>query len=390
MKAVVPVDATSSSESSLGVHPGEGKIVVVDQIEQLSELTTQWSRLAHDLPFCDPAWMLTWWDNYGQSGDRELLVLCVYEGEQLVGLAPWFREQEGVGGCIIRFLGAGDVCSDYLNILAEPGKEQFVATQLAGWLAKDEGAVAWEQLQIECIPADSSSTLNVLLAELENLELVVSRTESDSCWRIALPDEMAEYVAKLSKNQRYQMRRAHRDQLASGNVTYELATTPEQIEQLWPVFVELHQRRREALGEPGCFADEVFAKFLHDATVKLAESGKAAIFILRENDQPVAAEHQLLGSQTAFAYQSGLDPERMELCPGKLANYVTIEAAIEAKRTHFDFLRGDEPYKALFRAEPVECHDIRVIANSVSAKLKHQMWATSQQLKTLVKKAIKE
>ena len=366
------------------------KVAVVDELETLNDLELQWSRLADDLPFCHPGWMLPWWNVYGQLPDRKLFVVCVSSDDgELVGLAPWYRQRASIGGCIVKFLGSGEVCSDYLTVLSAPGQESAVAQQLAAWLADASGRQNdWGQLQFESVPEFGVDVLTGLIEELESQKIGTCNTPSDSCWRIQLPSNMDAYLQTLSRRQRYQIRRGYRREIESGNVTVDIATSPEQLLDCWPTLVDLHQRRREALGEPGCFACANFTKFLHNATLKLGESGKAAIFVLKEDQRPLAVEHQLIGSKTVYAYQSGLDPDRMDIAPGKLANYVTIQSAIYQKKTQFDFLRGDEPYKSLWRAQPIPCKDIRVISNRMSAQVKHQIWAKSQQLKGWMKGTI--
>ena len=55
-----------------------------------------------------------------------------------------------------------------------------------------------------------------------------------------------------------------------------------------------------------------------------------------------------------------------EYSPGKLSMMAAIQFAIDQGCEFFDLLRGDEPYKANWRAAPVACHDLRVWQNQVS------------------------
>ncbi len=365
-----------------------GSVIVVDQLQTLADLETDWARMANDLPFCHPGWMMPWWDVYGQIPSRKLFFICVLDDQgSPIGMAPWYRERNALGGQVIKFLGSGEVCSDYLTVLSNPGDEKVVAEHLAKWLTLSS-EVNWDQLRFESVPKVGHTSLDQLIENLGDQGMGICKTQKDSCWRIELPNDMDEYLKRLSRNQRYQIGRLSRKQFETGNVTVEIATSPQQLEMQWPKLVDLHQKRREFLGEPGCFANVKFKKFLHDATLKLGETGNATIIVLKEDGQPVAAEHQLLGSSTVFAYQSGLDPDRLEISPGKLANYATIQSAIAGNKKYFDFCRGNEPYKAMWRADPVHCDEIRVISNRISAGVKHQIWSASQHMKTWVKQTM--
>ena len=96
-----------------------------------------WNRLAADIPFRRWEWCTSWWLNYG-GANRSLLVLLVTDAEgTLVGVAPWFLETNVISGRTIRFLGSGEVCSDYTSVLAACGQEQLVAQMVANWLCND-------------------------------------------------------------------------------------------------------------------------------------------------------------------------------------------------------------------------------------------------------------
>ena len=91
------------------------------------------------------------------------------------------------------------------------------------------------------------------------------------------------------------------------------------------------------------------------------------------DDQPIAAEYQFFDGDTLYAYQSGIALDSGERQPGNLSLIATIQFCIERGITSLDLLRGDEPYKAHWRASPAACQDLRIwpdgIANVISAKL---------------------
>ena len=104
--------------------------------------------------------------------------------------------------------------------------------------------------------------------------------------------------------------------------------------------------------------------------------------------KPLAAEYRFHGNDLMYAYQCGIDPERLSIRPGELANMASIRNAIERGQKAFDFLRGDEPYKAHWRAEPKPMFTIRVIPQHVSARVRHQAWLAGQNAKQLLKNGL--
>ena len=68
-----------------------------------------------------------WWTQWGAG--RELQLVCVREGGQLIGFLPLFSEQVRLGGVSVRrlaFVGDGETGCDYLDVLAAPGREREV------------------------------------------------------------------------------------------------------------------------------------------------------------------------------------------------------------------------------------------------------------------------
>jgi len=98
------------------------------------------------------------------------------------------------------------------------------------------------------------------------------------------------------------------------------------------------------------------------------DRGQLRLSWLELDGQAVAAEYQMANDDTTFAYQSGLDPNRLHEQPGRLSLYRCIENAIQEGHSNFDLMRGDEEYKQKFRAQPVSTFDIRAVSPKVSAK----------------------
>src|SRR5262249_43158778 len=94
------------------------------------------------------------------------------------------------------------------------------------------------------------------------------------------------------------------------------------------------------------------------------------------------------GGSVMYAYQCGIDADRLKVQPGELANMAAVRHAIEHGQTAFDFLRGDEPYKAHWRAKPREMLCVRVVPRRTSARMRHTAWVAGQNLKHLVKSGL--
>jgi CelD/BcsL family acetyltransferase involved in cellulose biosynthesis len=67
----------------------------------------------------------------------------------------------------------------------------------------------------------------------------------------------------------------------------------------------------------------------------------------------------------------------------------TLEQAVREGRRAFDFLRGDESYKAHWRAQPRATEDIRVVSATRTARLRHNLWLAGDNVKDWIKRSLK-
>ena len=72
---------------------------------------------------------------------------------------------------------------------------------------------------------------------------------------------------------------------------------------------------------------------------------------------------QWLLDRTTYYYQAGFDPNNGSISPGTFLVAHTIRKAIEEGSKHFDFMRGDEPYKRRWKPQHVH-RNLRLIASA--------------------------
>jgi len=353
---------------------------------QLAALETRWNDLAAGMPFRSWDWLATWWKHYGTAArghvgnqppnDRQLYLLAVYGEEnysngngerELIGIAPWYLDRSIVTGKVLRWLGSGEVCSDHLSLVCHPENQEHVAAAVADALTHT--CDDWDRLDLDAVDADDGA-VSALATQLEMRECLVSRQAADACWVLDLPSSWDDYLASVSKSHRKQLRQLDRQVLETERVEWHSATGSADFDVAWNVLVDLHQRRRQSLGEPGCFASRTFHAFHREVSGCLLERGQLRLSWLTLDGQPAAAEYQFADGRTTYAYQSGLDPDRLADQPGRLSTILCVRAALNEGHARFDFLRGNEPYKAHWRAEPRATWNYRIVPNRRLARLR--------------------
>lgn len=361
---------------------------------ELPALRDDWNRLCGDNPFCRFEWNHGWWRNYHEDG--ELYVLEVREEGRLIGLAPWYLRRHSTQGRILAFLASGEVCSDYQTIFCEPGREDEVAAALADWLSDVRGSLTewvtredqdrWDLMEWECVPLDDKP-LRELARQLKLRGAAVYQRPSDACWRIDLSSGSEVFEARLSKSHRKQVRRSIKNFLETGRARFHTVRTSDELETGREILIRLHQRRWNDLGERGVFASPRFTNFHTEMMAELLRLGLLRLYWLELDGEPAAAEYALAGEQTIFCYQSGVAPHLLKLEPGRISKAAMILAALEEGKTALDLLRGNEPYKAHWRADEIACAEIRIVARRPVARLRNQMWLTGSRVKRMLKRS---
>jgi CelD/BcsL family acetyltransferase involved in cellulose biosynthesis len=357
----------------------------------LADVAADWDRLSRQVPFRSFDWLDAWWRHYSAaaaSAARRLCVLAVRAGDgALIGLAPWWLETTLAGGRVLRFLGSGEIYSDYLSVLAQAGQEDVVAQGVAEWLT-DAFRGQWDALELSGVDAADPTTM-ALLRQLRCRDVRVYRRPDLNCWRIELPARWDDYLGLLSKSHRKQIRRAERRLFATGRAAAGSAGTTKEVEAATERLIQLHQRRHQRRGARGAFSSPRFAAFHRELIPRLVATGKARLNVLRIDGQVVAVEYLLLGSDVVYAYQSGIDPAWLRLEPGRLSTMVAIGEAIAGGFRAFDFLRGDEPYKAHWRACPRATLRARAVPRSPAARARNTVWLAQDRAKQWIKRTLK-
>ncbi len=354
-------------------------VLRIHQLERLLPYCERWDQLADGCVFRSSTWLSTWWKHYQSLRPAQSLnVLLVFDTEHgeskpesLIGVLPCYLDSSLTRGKVLRLLGDGEVCSDHLSLLVESADAQRVSQALAEHLVGQ--GEAWDLIDFPTID-NHDEAMGLLASALHSHDCHVSRQAGPNSWSIALPGSWEEFLAIQSKSHRKQLRRLEKRALNTGQCVWHLAETSQDFDIAWAILVDLHQRRRNSLGEPGCFASQRWADFHRDVAEQLFQSGRLRLSWLELGGQPVAAEYNLVGQQTTFAYQGGIDPDRLDEGPGQLSLIYTIRHAIDEGHLAFDLLRGDEPYKAHWRATPHPTADLQIVPPRNLARWRYQAW----------------
>jgi CelD/BcsL family acetyltransferase involved in cellulose biosynthesis len=309
-------------------------LAYIVSFESPQEIETEWrgllSKSADPAVFLGPTWLNVWWSEF--RDDRELSVAAVRRDGEVVGVAPLLR-QNGT----LMLAGDTEIC-DYMDITAAQGEEPTILEALTEELAKQD----WDKWLLWGLRA-GSPTLQALPALAENIACDAEVEFEDVSPRVELPGSWDDYLGRLSKKDRHELRRKLR-RLSGAETEVDLVEyrTPEDVNAHMDEFLRLHTISREEKAE---FMTPQMADFFRHMSSALAEEGHVRLFQLEVDDTCAAAVLCFNSGDELLLYNSGYDPALSSLSVGLLSKALSLQKAIEEGKRYYNFLRGAEPYK---------------------------------------------
>lgn len=161
-----------------------------------------------------------------------------------------------------------------------------------------------------------------------------------------------DYLAALSSNTRYQIRRSMREYEKVGPLSITAAQSVPQAMDFFERLIELHQAYWNARGQPGAFATE-FARRFHDALIRSqSDSGSAQLLRVAAGDEPIGYLYNLAHRGTIASYQSGFRyTDDAKLKPGLVSHALAIQSALASGAHSYDLLMGRQQYKEMLATQ---------------------------------------
>ncbi len=331
------------------------KLTAYTDTSGFDELRSEWNDLLHrstsDTIFCTWEWQSTWWHAY--DGGQLWIVACRDDDDQLVGIGSWFIQSKD-GERVVRTVGCVDV-TDYVDLIVDPAHVNEVHAAFAAFLA--EHADAYDRINYCNIP-EASPSLSGFHAALAAQGFNVENVLQEVCPVIVLPESWDEYLDRLDKKQRHEirrkLRRAESEAVIDWYVVDEKCDIDAEVEKFLGLMRASHPEKSGFLDDPQNFA------FMQSVIPVLYANGWLKMTFLVVNGTPAATYCDFDYNNHILVYNSGLLPqEHANLSPGIVLLSYDIRDAIEHKRAVFDFLRGNETYKYRMGAEDTKVFELR-------------------------------
>ena len=285
--------------------------------------------------FMSWAWQWRWWVHHGRALQAELQIVAIYSGDDLVGLAPFYRHRVTVRGLLrprrMQLIGTAwrnsdAAFSDYLDVLADRFLRDRVLVAIAEWLK----SASWEEIALCCLRRGGAADE---LAQ-RHLPRIAGVREVDPLagWRAPLPAQFDDFLRRLSPDVRRRLFNQRR-KLSHPRLEYAQEADIEQfLGELWAF-----SAARWGGGMPG----SAFQGFYRDVAGQAARAAQLRLSRVDADHGSLSVMFNIRLENCIYYLQSGFDLQRSEgISPGYLHFGYALEEACREGAQYFDFLGG--------------------------------------------------
>jgi CelD/BcsL family acetyltransferase involved in cellulose biosynthesis len=309
------------------------KLITSD--DELRALATEWRALhtAADRrnPFLSHEWTLACRAHH--CPDAELWVVAARKGDRLVGIAPLRREREA-GFKVLRFIGDGR--SDYLGFLLGP---EPAAAQDALLQGLQQRRSEWDLAILRQLAQPYSQ----LAAAAPPDSLRAYDTEGTVAPHLIFPGNWDALLA-AGPGWLKRMQKASRKWIKDGGTVLRIedAEAARYVDQITEIEAASWK------GEEGVarFQPGRGQRLLREALEELCPRGEMELWMAWKDDRPAAFEINFLAPGRIWLYQGAYRTDYRKYSPGGVLDFLSIERAWNEGAREYDFMSGDEPYKA--------------------------------------------
>lgn len=282
------------------------------------------------------------WHTVASSRDRSAaFVLARFDEDGAVReLMPLARRRKTIGLARARALTwpSEDLgCPDHLDLPLQDAAIQEVVEHILG--------LEWDVLMLGNL-AENAPRMKRMADQLARSGCHIGASAAESCPGLDLPASWDEYLAAQSATRRQTIRRKER-KLTRNHEVVVRDHSGATFDEGWRTLNELHCER---WANGTAFTPQV-AQLHREFAKSLASRDALWLTTIELNGTPAAAWYGFTEGDTVFFFQSGRAAQHEQDSVGHVLMGMMIRRAIERGFRRFDFLRGDEPYKATWTSD---------------------------------------
>jgi len=334
----------SACRASERVQTSSGRqlgIRVVGDEDGLHRLQAHWQTLERAVPgltvFQTHRYQAAWVRSFGVS--RKLMIVCILDGDEVIGIAPFQVSLVTVHGRTHRqlgFLGAPWEVDRPRFLFGRDARECAEAAAQALLARRDEWDMVWFHEQDAADPA-----LDAFCTTLSRHGLLHGRVPGSHCPYLVLQGTWPDFLATKSQKLRKTLKSSRRKLEAQGRLDFESCTgDPQRLQELFSEYEVLESHSWKAKDAVGVSQSIEHLRFYRQLIDTFGATGQFVFRCLRLDGRLVAATFGVRHGGTFYSLHIAYDAAYAKCSPGTLLESMELEECFGADLDEYDFLGG--------------------------------------------------
>ena len=314
-------------------------------VEQFERMRAPWNALlsqsAADSVFLRWEWIKAWLDTF--RPEREIFILTVKRDEELIGIAPFYVMGGALRSRYLR-LCADEVEPDHLDLILKRGEEDHALSALRDFLRHNGSwqAVIFDHVGEETVLARRWAEFGPAFGGAG-----ARREVFNNCPYVRIAGRFEEFVQSRRELRSYDLDKKLR-KLTKSDVRIWEPRDGKEVEAAMGELFRLHAMRSDQKGVHSRFLSPRAMRFHRKVAALLFGEGILRLRLLAQGESAIAAAYCFSHGNRMTFFQTGMDPAWKKRSAGAILVNMAVREAFETGLQEFDFLKGEEPYKALW------------------------------------------
>jgi CelD/BcsL family acetyltransferase involved in cellulose biosynthesis len=320
----------------------------ITSIDEFRNLRTVWNETLEKsscpVLYLTFEWMYCWWKCLGKTR-KNLYVLVVRDGEDILGIAPFMEVKDTIAGLptrkiefisMMKYADHPSSCAGTLDLIIVRRTREVYEAVFTHLMTKK---THWNFLRLHPIPRDSQSLLFLEEIALNNGFSFMKRPVFTGAY---IPIEMSwqSYFARFSSEFRRKLRQNEGRLSELAPVKYLKVTSSEEIDRAYHDMIDIE--RRSWKWKKGITLTSVaYQEFYRALAFEAAKQHWLRIWFLESNGQKIAFNYAIQYGGAVEACKWSYDESFRNYAPGRLLEWRMLEDSFQDGATRINLLWGD-------------------------------------------------
>ncbi|MEO8296916.1 MAG: GNAT family N-acetyltransferase [Burkholderiales bacterium] len=322
----------------------------------LANLHAEWRAMVVQTPAAGylhtPEWLGAYLHSFATNANRVVCIAARHAG-QLRGVFTFESVRQGLPPLGLNTLRL--IKNDHMHLAdcASADAGSGVWTALLAWMARQRD-LKWDLMWTQGVAEDS--TLGRWISVTEPTPRI-SDARHATAW-LDCSQGIEQALGGVTRSHRQNVRRLMRRAEQSGELRYDIITTPEALPAALQQFLEVESSGWKGDAGSAILRDPQLVAFYRELIDRFGPLGQCRINLLKLGDETIAAQFGLVTARQLNLLKIGYRPEHSQVAPGNLIMHKTIESVCDDPQLDRLSLVTNPPWAHLWKPQltPVQRH----------------------------------